>query len=255
MALCKGLVLSEFQGERCLNAFQNSSMVLTGDMAVQSYAPATALRSWYEEKGTISLAKMQKLSVSETTSISDMLGQGHSHGEQYNISATITHLDMNREPFYMACPCQMKGNTEATRTRACNRKVEQFKGKWLCNEGHECEQPSARWITRCKVSDWSGSTDVTLFDETAQVVFGCDASVAAGLLSSGETDDDNKGFVKLLERPLFRSFTMKVKPQFETFQDEQRVKFVVQGIEEVNLAQETQKMLEKLQNAITETTK
>jgi hypothetical protein len=181
---------------------------------------------------------------------------GGGQGQFYTISpATVTYIATNKEPFYLACPFQVPGNTQEAAPRACNRKVEKFKGKWMCSNNHESDEPSARWITRCKIADWSGGTEVTMFDETAKIAFGCNADVAKEMWEGNQNDDASKLFRDVLNRPLFQAFTMRVKAQTEIFQDEPCTKFVVQSVEALNAAKDVQGKLEQLWTAMESKTK
>jgi hypothetical protein len=226
---------------------------------VHSHAAVGELQKWYKNIGDVALKKAQKVSVVETTLIADMVGQatgshgtmGGGQGQFYTISpATVTYVSTNKEPFYLACPFQVPGNTEEAAPRACNRKVESFKGKWICNLNHESEAPCARWITRCKIADYSGSTEVTMFDETAKIAFGCNASVAKDMWEGNQNDDASKLFREVLNRPLFQAFTMRIKAQSEIYQDEPSTKFVVQSVEVLNTAKDVQSKLEQLWTAM-----
>lgn len=168
---------------------------------------------------------------------------------RHSVRATVLYVPGDRPPYYMSCPATLDSaasTTQQDRVRQCRKKVQQEGDAWRCAAGHVSAQPQARYLCRATVSDHSGSTEVSLFDDVGRQMFGCEADD----LARRWDDPSGDGAAELMKRPSWKRVNMNVRSQKEVWQDEERVKSVAEGASAVNLVAESRQMLADVHKAL-----
>lgn len=204
---------------------------------------ANALTHWFEQGGkdiaaySISREAMPGGSKNEIRKALSQIkneGLGRSNKPDWiTVKATVTFI--KTDTFcYTACPL-MIGD------RQCNKKVTRSGNSlWQCDRcNQEFEECDYRYLLQVQISDHSGLTWVTAFQETGADLLGCSAKELNEL-----KDEDEPRFSEIIKNCLFREFLVKLKVKEETYGDEQRVKITVIKAEKVDYAAESRFLLD-----------
>lgn len=240
----KMMRVGEWQGRATLTATQNTSMEADPD-----HPKAIELVQKYHEAGkprfvgapsvisggsgisTTDECREDELKLGPPPIPGQRLEPGQPPSVQrHTVLGTIVYLQ-DRAPFYAACPelvdrMGTQGMDAATQMnkRMCNKKTEQDGTVWRCSMGHSCSQPQYRYLCRLKVADHTGSLDVSCFDDSAKTLFGINAEAVASAYAETTRMDE---YQQMMRKPLFRRGTFRLRSMRETFNEEERVKYVV----------------------------
>jgi len=175
---------------------------------------------------------------------------------KHAIVATVTHIPEDKMPCYPACPEQVdamprfgqQAGQGPPEKRACQKKMsEEGPNCWRCGNGHEHAMPVYRYIARMKVTDYTESLEVNLFDEEAKVLFECEASAYA---ATWEENQDTGHAHPANRRALWRRISLEIKAQKEIWQDAERVKYSVAKASPVDLVKEGKMMLAEVRASL-----
>jgi replication factor A1 len=170
-----------------------------------------------------------------TSSIKDE-GLGNQEKPDYiTIKATTTYIKHDNDCWYTACP-----------TPNCNKKVTETLGNnsmWRC-EKCRADFPNChyRYILSAMVSDHSGGTWVSLFNDTAEKMLGVTAEHLAMLRKEGRERDTEQIFTDAL----FKTYLMRLRVKSEFVNDERRVKSSVMKLDSIDFVSESRMLLEAI---------
>uniref|UniRef100_A0A1B6CV81 Replication protein A subunit n=1 Tax=Clastoptera arizonana TaxID=38151 RepID=A0A1B6CV81_9HEMI len=131
--------------------------------------------------------------------------------DYYSTIATLVHV-RTENCLYKACPqptCQKKvidQNTGMYRCEKCNREYDSY--KW-------------RLLVSVQLSDWTAGQWVTLFQETAEQLFG----VTADEIGTRKENDDR--FNECFSNALFKDYVFRLRAKIEEYNGETRMKVTV----------------------------
>jgi len=265
----KGLITKEWQGRVSLGSGQLTSIQENPDHphAIQlvrkwqekgrpGYVPSFASGS----SGSYQSSLTQRKTIESCREDDLRLGPAPAPGQPFDPNApssvhkhtvigTIMMVPTDRPPFYAACPELVDRPGKQGESRPCQKKVVQDSGSgvWRCALNHECQQPNYRYLCRLQVADDTGALDVNSFDETGVKLFGCEAREVAGLWDSPAHQAELQA---RLQRPRCRQHVMKLRSQKETFNDEERVKYVLVELADVPHVAEAKRMLGQIKEAV-----
>jgi replication factor A1 len=172
---------------------------------------------------------------------------------RHTIAATIVGVNLERPPFYPACPESVEAaprdqtQTQAATTRRCHKKVQQDEqtGVWRCQANHMCQVPTYRYICRLQVSDQTGTIDCNCFDEIGVRLFGCQANEMAELWEGNNDEARAK-----MNAVMFRRVVVKLRAQKEVFNDEERTKYVIQEVQDIPLVAEGKQLMSAIKQTV-----
>jgi len=265
----KGLITKEWQGRVSLGSGQLTSIQENPDHphAIQ------LIRKWQEKgrpgylpsfagggSGSYQPSLTQRKTIESCREDDLRLGPAPVPGQPFDKNApssvhkhtalgTIISVQTDRPPFYAACPELVDRPGMQGESRPCQKKVVQDSGSgvWRCALNHECQQPNYRYLCRLQVADDTGALDVSSFDETGVKLFGCEAREIAGLWDSEAHEAELQA---RLQKPLWRRVVVKLRSQKETFNDEERVKYVLLELANAPHVAEAKRMLGQVREAV-----
>ena len=237
--------VSDFGG--CSLTTNFGSSVLIGDLARAAHPRAAELTAWFGAQGDAAKQSARALSTSggggvlqtiaELRADANNLEWGAIPGSGPNgvlystvMPATITFLSYDRQPFYLACPAQVvdeRASEKAgeSKTRACNKKVEQTAQGWMCAANHCSPEPCPRWMGRFAIADPSGTQYVSAFDEVCQKVFNLSAGECRRLWDEKETSQEAfMEFENVFKAAQYRRWKLRVRVKKEMWNEEERIK-------------------------------
>ncbi|GMM38931.1 replication factor A subunit protein [Saccharomycopsis crataegensis] len=236
----KGARVQDFGG-RSLSLTQSGTISGSPDVP-----EAFALKGWYDTKGQEENFKSLKQDVGSTKgnvtndrkTIKDVQDEGlgtHEKPDYFNLKATINFI--KSENFsYPACS-----------STGCNRKViEQPDGTWRCEK---CDvnhpQPNHRYILSCSILDHTGQIWVTLFDESAKVLLGCDANELHKIREQDAIGDSNK-FQEVFEAINMKEFNFRISAREDNYNGVSRIRYQVQNIGHLDFNSECDALVDAL---------
>lgn len=167
------------------------------------------------------------------------------------ILATITQIPVDRPPFYQACPeiVERPGRDGRPGNKmTCNRKTMQDGEVWRCNQGHVCQRPTHRYLcTRTQVCDQTGSLEVSMFDEAGRSIFGCEADQIADCWDNPLREAELE---QMMKRSNWKRVVLRVSSKKETWQDEERVKTVIEEAQQPTYGKEAHRLLAEVKAAL-----
>uniref|UniRef100_A0A1I8HTM7 Replication protein A subunit n=2 Tax=Macrostomum lignano TaxID=282301 RepID=A0A1I8HTM7_9PLAT len=225
----KGAKVSDFGG-RSLSSTTNSCFLINPSMP-----EADRLRGWYHMEGQ----QMQ---------FDTFRGDGGAGGGPGGGSAVYRNLkDCKAGGFgtgdkfeyfsCLACIIHMKRETclyQACPKPDCNKKVIEFNGEYRC-EKCQSSYPNFTWrfLLQANLADHTDNQWVTCFQDTAEKLLG----VTAQQLGQMRSDGDDKGQTGVFEKALFQHHLFTMRAKMENFQDEMRLRVVVQDVKQMNFAE------------------
>ncbi|PAA58299.1 hypothetical protein BOX15_Mlig021815g1, partial [Macrostomum lignano] len=225
----KGAKVSDFGG-RSLSSTTNSCFLINPSMP-----EADRLRDWYHMEGQ----QMQ---------FDTFRGDGGAGGGPGGGSAVYRNLkDCKAGGFgtgdkfeyfsCLACIIHMKRETclyQACPKPDCNKKVIEFNGEYRC-EKCQSSYPNFTWrfLLQANLADHTDNQWVTCFQDTAEKLLG----VTAQQLGQMRSDGDDKGQTGVFEKALFQHHLFTMRAKMENFQDEMRLRVVVQDVKQMNFAE------------------
>ncbi|KAJ3030886.1 Replication factor A protein 1 [Rhizophlyctis rosea] len=205
---------------------------------------AHALRGWYESSGSNMLFNNYTNTAMSTGSgsggkrdplkfVSQIKDENLGMGEKPDyivIRGTVVYIK-SENAWYPACP-------------NCNKKVQDQGSDWRCEK---CDQsyphPTFRYMMSVSISDHTGQTWVTAFNDQAQQLLGgvtADEAVALKDSNPGE-------FANVFKQALFRTYNVKLRIKADTFQDETKVRSTAVGFSAVDFAGASRELAELIE--------
>ncbi|KAK6639757.1 hypothetical protein RUM43_008032 [Polyplax serrata] len=230
----KGARINEFMGGKSLSVQMNSTFLKDPDVD-----EAHKLRGWWsaggsnEEHSSIS-NKGVSGSGSNTNFVllGDLTSRGLGLADKADYFSDVVTVLMAKQEncIYKACPvedCKKKIidlNNGVYRCEKCNREHTTFKYRMLLS---------------AQVSDFTGSSWVTLFHEEAQKLLGVDAEVIGSMI-----DENNDAYKDYFTNINFKQFQMKFRTKMESYNDEKRLKTTVVSLEPLDHKAYAKRLLE-----------
>ncbi|OVA02158.1 OB-fold nucleic acid binding domain [Macleaya cordata] len=235
----KSLKVGDFQGVS-LSSVSKSTVVINPDVP-----EAKKLKSWYSSEGKSS--SMTSVGSGLNTSsksgarsfYSDRVYLSHitsnpSLGEEkpefFSIKAYISFIKPDQTMWYRAC-------------KQCNKKVTEAVGSGYWCEGCQKNEDecSLRYIMVVKISDPSGETWVSAFNEQAEKIIGCSADE----LDRIRTQDESQFQLKLKEA-IWVPHLFRVSVQQNEYMNEKRQRITIRSEAPVDFAMESKFLLEEM---------
>ncbi len=247
----RGARLSDFNG-------RSLSVGFGGEVALNPQLPqAQRLRQWYETKGheatftALSGAGVRASSSRPVTFLGDLrddllmmkLRQSESGTEYASVRGYVSlpRIDNDKKPWYEACNNPALQSSE----RPCRKKVNGTPGSYHCDSCNvsfpECKY---LYIANVSVSDGTGQKYVSVFNEDAEVLFGCPASEIAGLLAADMKDRVDA----MLTEQNYKLCEMRLRFKAEmAAQGEDRVRATAMNLTVVDPASDAKAILAKME--------
>ncbi|KAB2609461.1 replication protein A 70 kDa DNA-binding subunit B-like [Pyrus ussuriensis x Pyrus communis] len=237
----KSLKVGDFQGVS-LSTLSRSTILVNPESP-----EAKKLRSWYDSEGRgASLASvgsgMSPLAKSGGRSMySDRVTLSHisedpSLGEDkpvfFSVKAFISSIRPDQAMWYRAC-------------KTCNKKVTEAIGSGYWCEGCQKndEECSLRYISVARVTDVSGETYLSLFNDEAESVIGCSADELDRLKSQ---DGDDNEFQQKLKEATWVPHLFRVSVTLNEYNNEKRKRITARAVAPVDFAAESRFLLEEI---------
>ncbi|KAM1322912.1 hypothetical protein PS2_015400 [Malus domestica] len=237
----KSLKVGDFQGVS-LSTLSKSTILVNPESP-----EAKKLRSWYDSEGKgASLASvgsgMSPSAKSGGRSMySDRVTLSHisedpSLGEDkpvfFSVKAFISSIRSDQAMWYRAC-------------KTCNKKVTEAIGSGYWCEGCQKndEECSLRYISVARVTDVSGETYLSLFNDEAERVIGCSADELDKLKSQ---DGDENEFQQKLKEATWVPHLFRVSVTLNEYNNEKRKRITARAVAPVDFAAESRFLLEEI---------
>ncbi|CAN6717665.1 unnamed protein product [Malus baccata var. baccata] len=237
----KSLKVGDFQGVS-LSTLNRSTILVNPESP-----EARKLRSWYDSEGRgASLASvgsgMSPSAKSGGRSMySDRVTLSHisedpSLGEDkpvfFSVKAFISSIRPDQAMWYRAC-------------KTCNKKVTEAIGSGYWCEGCQKndEECSLRYISVARVTDVSGETYLSLFNDEAERVIGCSADELDKLKSQ---DGDENEFQQKLKEATWVPHLFRVSVTLNEYNNEKRKRITARAVAPVDFAAESRFLLEEI---------
>ncbi|KAJ3036022.1 Replication factor A protein 1 [Rhizophlyctis rosea] len=130
-------------------------------------------------------------------------GLGMSEKPDYiTIRATVVYIK-TENCWYTACP-------------NCNKKVTDTGNAWRCEKCDQSyEQPAYRYMMSINISDHTGQTWVTAFNDQGEQLLG---KTADEMVRIRDSSGDSKEYERVFQDALFKSFLVKLRIKADNFQ-------------------------------------
>lgn len=242
--------LSEFNGGKSLSS--GSVITARTDPSIQQLPAFGRLQQWYQQtggQGARSLSAAvggygQPASLSERKQIADIkregLGYQNEKGDYISFKATVSFFKKDKEggAWYCACPnaeepCKNRYKVVPTATGAGEQ--------WSCEKCNGTyDRCVRRWIFSGVIEDPSGSTWVSFFNESAEILF--DGKTADEIYQAGEGAQSD-AYDSVFHKALYKEYIFKCKVKNELVNEENRLKTSVQSIAPVDYVKESKELL------------
>merc|ERR1711865_1273036 len=100
-----------------------------------------------------------------------------------------------------------------------------------------------RFILPFTASDWSGNQWMTAFDENAKIILNNRTADDMEVMRANNEQE----FESVFTECNFKTFIFSMRVKAETYEDEQRIKATVVGMQEVNIRQECQDLINAIE--------
>ncbi|EEB17279.1 Replication protein A 70 kDa DNA-binding subunit, putative [Pediculus humanus corporis] len=230
----KSARLTEFMGGKSLSVQMNSTVLRDPDID-----EAHKLRGWWASGGsTLECSSISNKGTSGSGSntnwvlFGDLTSQGLGLGDKADYFSAVVNVLMAKQEncIYKSCPvedCKKKIidlNNGVYRCEKCNREHNNFKYRMLLS---------------AQVSDYSGSSWVTMFHEEAQKLLGVDAEIIGKMM-----DNNDESYKEYFNDINFKQFQMKFRTKMESYNDEKRLKTTVVNLEPIDYKSYARRLLE-----------
>uniref|UniRef100_A0A1J3HJW8 Replication protein A subunit n=2 Tax=Noccaea caerulescens TaxID=107243 RepID=A0A1J3HJW8_NOCCA len=237
----KSLKVGDFQGVS-LSTISRSNVVINPDSP-----EATKLKSWYDSEGketsmsAIGSGMSPSANNGSRSMYSDRVCLSHftsnpSLGEEkpvfFNTRAYISFIKPDQTMWYRAC-------------KTCNKKVTEAmdSGYWCEGCQKKDEECSLRYIMAVKVSDSTGETWFSAFNDEAEKIIGCSADELNKLKSEeGEVNE----FQTKLKEATWSAHLFRVSVSQQEYNSEKRQRITVKGVSPIDFAAETRLLLQDI---------
>ncbi|CAN0072247.1 unnamed protein product [Laminaria digitata] len=182
---------------------------------------------------------MAKKDVSARYTLESILESNLGHNEKPDyalVKATVSFIkmDQDKDPWYTACPVE-----------GCNKKVtETMEGGWQCEKCNQThEKCSRRYILNMTISDQTGKTWVTAFNDIAlPLLKGRTADELHELKQDGQDGEYEDAFTDAC----FQSYLVTLRVKAEMVNDEMRIKNTIQRMTPIDLKTECDALLDAI---------
>jgi replication factor A1 len=257
----RGCRVNEWQGRKSLNS--NGQYELNPDNP-----EAFRLMGRYDASGrpcastqprrtgalaTVEEVLAQNLQLGPAPIPGQQLAGGGAKSIQWNsVRVTLIESLGAKAPYYNSCPEMVpmtkKGETQAPdRMRPCRKKVTQDGDRWRCDAGHSCAKPSCRYIFRADFADYSGTMNVSVFDEVGEKIIGCPADELAHFWESASQAEEAQ---RLLHKAGFAQVVLRTRSQRELWNNEEQVKITADSCSPIDFAGAGRQMLAEVMASI-----
>ncbi|VVB17558.1 unnamed protein product [Arabis nemorensis] len=235
----KSLKVGDFQGVS-LSTISRSNVVINPESP-----EAKKLKSWYDSEGketsmsSIGSGMSPSAKNGSRSMYTDRVVLSHitsnpSLGEEkpvfFSTRGYISFIKPDQTMWYQAC-------------KTCNKKVTEAmdSGYWCEGCQKKDEECSLRYIMVVKVSDSTGETWFSSFNDEAEKIIGCSADELNKLRSEGgETNE----FQTKLKEATWSSHIFRVSVTQNEYNGEKRQRVTVKGVAPIDFAAETRLLLE-----------
>lgn len=250
----KNISVGDFGG-RSLSMTSSSSMMVNPDLP-----EAHSLRGWYDDEGVALSSKQAFKSYSsamlgnstvganssdpkERKTIGEVkdLGLGtkpEGKADYFNMRATLVYI-RNENLYYTACPGE-KGPGEK-----CQKKVVcESEGNWRCERcNRSYEAPDYRYMLSANVQDYTGQLWINSFNDVGEQIVGMKAEQLEQLRNE---DDGEAKYNQVLTKAANKMYMFNCRAKMDTFQDQERVRYSVTRISEVDFAKAGNELVEAM---------
>lgn len=154
-----------------------------------------------------------------------MCSSGGDKGIYFNMAGYITAI-RTEGAIYASCS-----------TPNCQKKVQEMDGSYRCEKcGSTMKECKYRYMVPMEISDLTGSTYTTLFDDKAVPFFGKTADEMNALHQNSPDD-----YAKVLKDKVYTTpMNLRCRGRMETYNDQTRAKFTVFEIRPLDFSQYSQ---------------
>lgn len=229
----KGAFVKEFNGSLSLSTSTSSRIEINMDCT-----ETVNLYKWYREaRPSVQARNLTTASLSLDSYARDLrvirlselaaLGRDTDKGSFFNVTAIISSLKADGA-LYKSCG-----------TNGCKKKVVEISNQYRCEK---CDITLDKYkyvlLMTVEISDFSGSHWVTIFEDKAVKLLQRDADHLGQLLDSDLFDEYNEVFNAVR----FREYTFRIRAKSEYYNDEEKIKWSVFDINEVNFDKYTDEL-------------
>jgi len=227
----KALKVGDFNG-RSLSASYGTLTELNPDIP-----RAAQVMAWYNQTGGQAVESLTKAGggsggPAPRKSIKQIKEEGLGMGEKpdwVEVKAFVSFIKHDTNYFYVACPETNKKCTE------------QGEGSWICeanNKVYTDSQIVRRYIMSVTTNDDTGCQWLTAFNEAGESLLGASAN---DMYQKQVSKDP--GFEGAFSDACFKEYIFKLRCKQETYNDESRLKCMIQGVSPLNFVQESTSLL------------
>ncbi|OIW18523.1 hypothetical protein TanjilG_13275 [Lupinus angustifolius] len=237
----KSLKVGDFQGVS-LSAINKSVVLINPDLP-----EANKLRCWYDSEGkeaamaSVGAGSSPASKNGNRSVYSDRVSLSHitsnpSLGEDkpafFSIRGYISFIKPEQAMWYRAC-------------KTCNKKVTESIGAGYWCEGCQKndDQCNLRYIMVVKVSDASGESFISVFNEEAEKIVGCSADELDNLKSQ---DGEDSPYQMKLKQATWVPHLFRVSVTQNEYNNEKRQRITARAIVPVDFATESKLLLEDI---------
>ncbi|CAA7030879.1 unnamed protein product [Microthlaspi erraticum] len=237
----KSLKVGDFQGVS-LSTISRSNVMINPESP-----EAKKLKSWYDSEGKVTsmssigsmmspLAKNGSRSMYTDRVFLSHITSNPSLGEDkpvfFSTRGYISFIKPDQTMWYQAC-------------KTCNKKVTEAmdSGYWCEGCQKKDEECSLRYIMVVKVSDSTGETWLSSFNDEAEKIIGCSADELNKLRSEGGEVNE---FQTKLKEATWSSHVFRVSVTQNEYNGEKRQRVTVKGVAPLDFAAETRLLLEDI---------
>ncbi|KAK2762830.1 Replication factor A protein 1 [Arachnomyces sp. PD_36] len=234
----KGVKVSDFGG-RSLSLLSSGTMTVDPDIE-----EAHKLKGWYDAQGRTdtftshaSLGGMSSGGRGDSYKTISQVGE-----EQLGMSETPDFFSLKATVVYIK---QENVTYAACLSPDCNKKVTEVDpGQWRCER---CDKnhpkPEYRYIISINVSDHTGQTWLSCFDDAGRVLMGITADQLMEL-----RENDEKAATKIFQEANCKTWNFRCKAKMDTFQDQQRVRYQISSANPINYSSESSRLADLIKS-------
>eukprot|EP01127_Copromyxa_protea_P001929 TRINITY_DN11830_c0_g1_i1.p1 TRINITY_DN11830_c0_g1~~TRINITY_DN11830_c0_g1_i1.p1 ORF type:complete len:455 (-),score=75.70 TRINITY_DN11830_c0_g1_i1:51-1415(-) len=245
----KNARIGEYMNAKNLSAV-NSTQI---DLNPQGLEGTQILAQWFAENSDSLVSDVKNISSANRSSefaptiastfaeiqqaIDQNIGNGDSKPIFRKVKATITWIKHDdRAPlFYKAFP--------GSNAKVVENTTNNGEKAWFCQKTNQYSDTyEPRFILNMALADSTGAEFVSLFDEWAKTLLGYEAKDVEKFRQDGNESALNIVF----DGPIDRRYWVKVKAVEDSYQDESRIRITVVGMEEINHAAESQRLINEI---------
>eukprot|EP00658_Telonema_sp_P-2_P010126 TRINITY_DN13816_c0_g1_i1.p1 TRINITY_DN13816_c0_g1~~TRINITY_DN13816_c0_g1_i1.p1 ORF type:complete len:503 (+),score=154.78 TRINITY_DN13816_c0_g1_i1:161-1669(+) len=230
MVAAKGLKVGDFNGKSLSGSFA-SLFEVNPDIE-----RAHQVQAWYQQTGGASVQSLTKAGggggPAPRKTLKQIRDENLGMGEKpdwVEVKAFISFIKHDATYFYVACP-------------ETNKKcLEQGDGKWHCEANSKTytdDQVVRRYIMSVTTNDSSGVQWLTAFNEAGETLL----KHSANELYNKQVNKDPE-FEGAFADACFKEYIFKLRCKMETYNDETRLKCMIQGVTPVNYTDESTTLL------------